>query len=172
MKALNILTHEHMIIQKMLNNLEHLSNNLNENQLKFFDEIIDFFKTFTDKTHHGKEEAVLFEKLKKKNIDDDLKKIMNELIEEHKISRNYVKDLKIKSDLKNINEIKFLLSKMIKFLKKHIEKENEIFFPKSFDYFSEKEKEEILELFLNVDKDVLNEKYLSLVEALSKKINK
>ena len=44
---------------------------------------VDFIKTYADRTHHGKEEEILFRDLAKKELTPELKKIMQELLDEH-----------------------------------------------------------------------------------------
>ena len=44
---------------------------------------VDFVRTYADRTHHGKEEEILFRDLAKKNLTSELKKTMQELLDEH-----------------------------------------------------------------------------------------
>ena len=44
---------------------------------------IDFIRTYADRTHHGKEEDILFRELARKPLETDLRAIMDELVAEH-----------------------------------------------------------------------------------------
>jgi hemerythrin-like domain-containing protein len=59
----------------------------------FVETIVDFIKTYADRTHHGKEEDILFIELAQKKLDDDNLRIMKELIDEHKQARAKVKEI-------------------------------------------------------------------------------
>ena len=58
----------------------------------FIDTVVDFVKTYADRTHHGKEEDILFRDLEKKNLSEKDLIIMQELIEEHKYGREMETD--------------------------------------------------------------------------------
>jgi len=47
------------------------------------DMAVDFVRTYADRTHHGKEEKILFRDLAQKNLTPELKKTMQELLDEH-----------------------------------------------------------------------------------------
>ncbi|MBN2479919.1 MAG: hemerythrin domain-containing protein [Parachlamydiales bacterium] len=166
MKTANVLFEEHATIQKMLKILEIINRNLSTNSLYLLDNVIDFFRTYTDKNHHGKEESILFEKLKDKPLKQEEKKILEELIDEHKQSRKMVIQLEDLKNQKNVDKIHKLIEKMLVLYKNHIEKENTKFFPPAFNYFSDEEKKEMFLNFLEVDKKVLNEKYLQVINDL------
>ena len=52
--------------------------------------MVDFFRTYADKYHHGKEEGILFKELAQKKLNENDRKIMNELIQEHAFARRTV----------------------------------------------------------------------------------
>ena len=59
----------------------------------FIDAVADFFKTYADRTHHGKEEEILFRDLATKKMSPEDRGAMQELVEEHKFARKQVTDL-------------------------------------------------------------------------------
>ncbi len=71
MKATEILTHEHRIIEQVLNSLDalvqraRLDGVLDKSSAL---EAINFFHNFADRCHHGKEEELLFPALEKKGM--------------------------------------------------------------------------------------------------------
>ena len=54
---------------------------------------VDFIRVYADRTHHGKEEAILFRELKNKPLSTEDRRVMNELIEEHVFGRQTTKTL-------------------------------------------------------------------------------
>lgn len=47
---------------------------------EFVDITVDFIRVYADKCHHGKEKDILFRDLQKKNLSDEHKRIIKELI--------------------------------------------------------------------------------------------
>jgi hemerythrin-like domain-containing protein len=47
----------------------------------FIDTLVDFLRTYADKTHHGKEEDILFRELKDKDLSAEDRRLMDELAE-------------------------------------------------------------------------------------------
>jgi rubredoxin/hemerythrin-like domain-containing protein len=163
---------EHRLIERMVNVINKELNKINKQEdldHKFVDVAVDFFKTYADKCHHGKEEDILFKKLKTKNLVQEHLKTINELINEHAYARKVVTKLKKANQLyanRNgdvLNEIKSLLEEIVTIYPKHIEKEDKHFFYPSMDYFSKNEKDVMLDDFLNFDRKMIHEKYEVIV---------
>jgi len=95
---------------------------------------------------------------------------MQELIEEHKMGRNNVKklvDAKEKYAQDNQSALKDIISNMeilIKFYSKHIEKEDKHFFIPCMDYFTDIEKDKMINEMWELDKNMIHEKYTNIVE--------
>jgi hemerythrin-like domain-containing protein len=53
----------------------------------FIDIAVDFIRTYADRTHHSKEEDILFRELAKKQLSPEHKKTMEELVDEHAFAR-------------------------------------------------------------------------------------
>jgi hemerythrin-like domain-containing protein len=169
MNPLNILIEEHKSIQKMIGILKFLSQNpekLDKIKSIFFDQIIDFFHVYADQCHHGKEEKILFEKLKIKDLSHEDRSLMNELIEEHKLARILISELNRAKEGEKTVQILDVLSKIINLYIQHIKKENIKFFPSALSYFSENEKKEILKEFIEVDGKMIHAKYLQIATNL------
>jgi len=178
MKPRGPLMIEHRLIENMLKiaNKELVIIKKNKTvDLIFIDTLVDFIRTYADRTHHGKEEDILFKELEKKTLDDKDKKEMQELINEHISARKIVKELvesKIKytnGDLKSINTIIEKLTFLIYFYPEHIRKEDKVFFPDTEKYFSNEELDKMLNDFWDFDRKMIHEKYNKLYESLSKK---
>lgn len=169
--AIKILIEEHKTIQIVVRILEKLIQdvkNFKKLDLNFYNGIIDFFRTYVDECHHGKEEKILFRKLENKPLKKNENKVLNELLEEHKLGRKYISELDSLKKTKNDPKILELFKKMVSLYKMHIEKENAHFFYPAFEYFSKDEKNTILEEFKEFDERIEHEKYLQKANDLSK----
>ena len=177
MKPRGPLMIEHRLIEKMLKIADKELQLINKNKTVdpvFIDTLVDFIKTYADRTHHGKEEDILFKELKNKTLNDKDKKIMQELIDEHTLARKVVKELveaKVKyadGDPNSINTIIEKLTFLINFYPEHIDKEDKVFFPDTEIYFSDEQLNKMLNDFWEFDKKMIHEKYNKLYESLSK----
>jgi len=169
---------EHRLIEKMLiivnKELENIKKNKTVDPI-FIDTLVDFIRIYADRTHHGKEEDILFKELENKKLNDKDKKGMQELIDEHVSARKIVKELVeakinyIEGDANSINIIIEKLTFLINFYPEHIKKEDKVFFPDTEKYFSNEELDKMLNDFWDFDKKMIHEKYNKLYESLSKK---
>ena len=88
-----LYTSEHRLIEKMIYIINKIINQAESTQIidtRTIDVVVDFIKTYADKTHHGKEEDILFKDLSEKRMTDEDDKLMKELIEEHLFGRRCV----------------------------------------------------------------------------------
>lgn len=170
------LMREHRLIERMVEKLKKEIESIKKGNVNtvFIDTAVDFFRTYADRTHHGKEEDILFKELKKKKIAPELEKIIDELIQEHTTARNTVrnligaKDRYLKGDKNSIKEIENIFSNLIELYPTHIEKEDKKFFYPVMDYFSIKEKEAMLQKFYEFDRNMIHEKYGGIVDTIRK----
>jgi hemerythrin-like domain-containing protein len=138
----------------------------------FVDKAVDFIRTYADRTHHGKEEDILFRDLNEKSLSDEDQKIMNELVEDHVFARKTTKSLvEANTRYRNgdgsaLSNITDHLRTIVDFYPKHIEKEDKVFFPSSRAYFSEAEDQAMLAEFWEFDRKMIHEKYEAVVEEL------
>jgi hemerythrin-like domain-containing protein len=169
---------EHRLIERLIVLIEKEGSKIENDNLTdidFIDDCIDFIRTYADRCHHGKEEDILFRDLKNKKLSSEHARILNELIDEHKHARNITSKLinarnKYFSDTSNTTnqiysfEIYEYLKDLIDFYPEHIKKEDKEFFLPCMDYFSDKEKEKMLEEFRDFDRKLIHEKYKKLLE--------
>jgi len=177
MLPIGTLMMEHRLIERMIyiikNELKVIQEEKNVNPI-FIDNIVDFLRTYADKTHHGKEEDILFRELKKKNLSNDHSKIMKELIEDHKFARKTTSELlnyKEKFIQGEENAIDMIIEKiktLVDFYPNHIEKEDKHFFIPIMNYFSEEEQNEILNEGQRFDRRMIHRKYDNLVQNFEK----
>jgi hemerythrin-like domain-containing protein len=167
---------EHRLIEKMLNVIDKrvsIMREKNEIDPVFIDSAVDFIRTYADRTHHGKEEDILFRDLEKKNISPEDKKIMRDLVGEHEYARKIVGN--IVNARKNYahgnasasTTIIDGLRALISFYPGHIQKEDKNFFPVTEKYFTAAELDQMLDEFLKFDREMIHEKYKNLVKELS-----
>ena len=172
--ARGLLMIEHRLIEKMLilaKTKVDLMNKENYNAV-VIDSIVDFIKIYADRTHHGKEEDILFKKLESKNLNQTDKIIMNELIDEHRQARLKVGEIvKLNNEYKNgnkniVSQIKEIINWLCEFYPVHIKKEDKIFFPNADIYFNDSELDEMLKDYYDFDVKMIHEKYNNLYKEL------
>jgi hemerythrin-like domain-containing protein/rubredoxin len=136
------------------------------------DTIVDLMQTYADRTHHGKEEEILFRDLEKKDLSEEHARVTRELIEEHRQARAMIHTI-VEAKEKYLNGDKAALSiilanfqKLSEFYPKHIEKEDRHFFFPIMEYFSAAEKKGMLAEFEEFDRKMIHEKYTKIVDAL------
>ena len=173
MQARGPLMIEHRLIEKMLKvvqrKLEHAVQTQSIDPY-FVDTSVDFIRVYADRTHHGKEEDILFRDLRRKKLSDDHQRLMNELIEEHAFSRETTKALvEVNARYRNgdpsaLAEVTAHLKTLIGFYPKHIKKEDAVFFPTALTYFTEQEDQTMLAEFWEFDRKMIHEKYQAVVK--------
>jgi hemerythrin-like domain-containing protein len=135
----------------------------------FIETSVDFIRSYADRCHHGKEEDILFRDLEKKAISEDHKKIMDELVEEHRLGRKTTRELleaKTKYQQGDMDALSTIMDKMrsiVNFYPKHIEKEDRSFFIPVMRYFTESEKDAMLQEEYEFDRRFIHEKYKDVV---------
>jgi len=164
---------EHRLIERMAALLQKETRAINETKIidkGFFEGAADFFKMYADRCHHGKEEDILFRELATKDLAPEHKEIMDELIQDHIFGRKTVGQL-LKAteryqpeDSDTFTDIMDALEKLVELYPPHIEKEDRHFFMPVMQYFSQEEKDAMLEECWEFDKKLIHEKYRQVVE--------
>lgn len=178
MQARGPLMIEHRLIERMLSAINGLIAKIESTQEInpiLVDTAVDFIRTYADRTHHGKEEDILFRDLGQKQLSDEDRRAMDELIAEHVFGRKTTEALVAantryrngdKSALADISE---QLKTLSDFYPRHIEKEDKKFFPASRAYFTDAEDQVMLAEFWEFDRKIIHEKYRSVVEGLERR---
>ena len=173
MKPIGPLMWEHRLIEKMMQVVRTKAEEMDGSgkiDIPFVELVIDFMKTYADRTHHGKEEEILFHALKGKNLSPGHGRIMDELTDEHSQSRlrtrtlGDAKNRYVRGETSVKDEILSLLREMAVVYPRHIEKEDKHFFHDSQRYFSDEELDRILESFWEFDRRMIHEKYEQVVK--------
>ncbi len=166
---------EHRWIERMIQLMARELARLEETgraDVEFLDAAVDFIRTYADRCHHGKEEDILFKALREKNLTPELKRILEELIREHAWGRKTVGSLVqarkqyASGETAALDTLRRLLGELVEFYPRHIEKEDKHFFLPVMEYFSQAEKDALLEAGYDFDRQLIHEKYRHLVQEM------
>lgn len=175
MQARAPLMIEHRLIERMIAVVDRMLSKIEKEEKAdpvLIDTAVDFIRTYADRTHHGKEEDILFRDLKERKLSKEDQRLMNDLIEEHALGRKTTMNIinannRYRSgDTEALSEIASGLRLLIGFYPKHIEKEDKIFFPAARQYFSDSEDQAMLDEFREFDRKMIHDKYISVVDTL------
>jgi len=166
---------EHRLIERMISLLaQHVKTQSSPAalDLSLIEKGVDFLRSYADRCHHGKEENILFAALGAKPLTLDEKRILDELMEEHTIARSSVRALAAAGEQARqgnpaaFQDIVEIVGKIADLYPAHIEKEDKHFFVPIMRYFTKEEQEAMLRQFDAFDRQLIHEKYRSLVENL------
>lgn len=182
MDAITLMIEEHKNIKRMLAVVRQVSLNImNGSEIDYndFENIIDFIRNYADKTHHGKEEKILFNRMVDE-IGDTAAKVVNfGMLIEHDLGRLYIGDLvealaKVKA---GDNEAKIdVITNAVAYthlLHRHIHKEDNVVFTFAQRELSENTIKEINEDCIafeaELEKNGVQNKYIQILEQLEGK---
>ena len=177
MQARGPLMVEHRLIERMLSSVENALAQIESTHWVdplFVDTAVDFIRTYADRTHHGKEEGILFKELSARELSAEDRRVMDELVADHVFGRTTTDALAEANELFRHGESSALtvivrqLRTLCDFYPRHIEKEDKVFFPAARAYFTGEEDQAMLARFREFDQTMIHEKYKSLVEGLER----
>ncbi len=179
MKPTEILMHEHQIILLVLKGVEREANRILETSsvnAEKVSQIVDFFRNFTDKCHHGKEEKHLFPRMEQCGIPRDGGPI-GVMLYEHEEGRAFVRRMAELLEKLNTgddslkNELANTMLGYTELLTAHIDKENSILFPMGDNVLTENDQKELVEAFERIEREEMgkgvHEKYHELGHKLA-----
>jgi hemerythrin-like domain-containing protein len=177
MKPIGPLMKEHRLIERMIGVLDAAHERMQKTRKidrTFLDAVVDFLRVYADRTHHGKEEDILFRDLSKKRLSDEHKKIMDGLVKGHIYARETVQSIAAsgndhfagKTDA--FESVITHIGNLLRFYPGHIETEDDNFFYPSMEYFSREEQDKMLDEFREFDSQMVHEKYTTMVEGFEK----
>ncbi len=97
MLPVGLLMMEHRIIERLMPPIRsavEAGRREGRIDIRFVDRVLDFIRTYADRCHHGKEEDILFKALEGKPLAAEHRATLNELVEEHKMGRQKVRELR------------------------------------------------------------------------------
>ena len=132
---------------------------------------VDFFNTYIDEFHHGKEENILFRELDKKPLSQEDRIVMGELTDEHNRARNIVQKLEKvvryrEQAYVTLNDITNYMEMLLLLYAGHIEKEDKRFFIHSLKYLNDQEQASLLEELHEFDRKFTQDRYTELIKDL------
>lgn len=177
MKPIGLLMIEHRLIDRAVEQIRNKAKEckIDSSCVLDLNQLIDFLGSYSDLCHHGKEEKILFLECGCKNMPKELRHLMEELILEHVMFRKMREKMSLfnlefsTGNFINLGKLNELITDFCAILKKHIDKEDSIFFPQSMKLFSEAEQEEMLKKFRDFDQGVMHEKYRKLISEFEEK---
>lgn len=138
----------------------------------FIDTAVDFIRIYADRTHHGKEEDILFRDLGARTLSAEDRRLMEELVKDHALGRQLTRELVDANtryrngDASALAVITKSLATLVGFYPKHIEKEDKVFFPAARAYFTDEEDQAMIAAFWEFDRKIVHEKYKSVIDGL------
>lgn len=166
---------EHRTIERMANVMREQAEHLGaggELDIRFIPAVVDFMRTYADRTHHGKEEDILFRELRSKKLSVEHRRILEKLERDHAQARQMV------AKLTNIGkshaeghpsaayEASMLMKDLVELYRQHIEEEDQRFFVPVMEYLSPTERDAMLAAFMDFDSRMIHEKYAQVVEGM------
>ena len=138
---------EHRLIERMIAAIRKKSRIMRMEKkidTQFVEEAVEFIRVYADQCHHGKEEKILFRELEKKSLTDEHRRIMDELVEKHRIARGRTKkivslnDRYLAGDGEVLDDLLNEIDELAAMYPPHIEKEDKHFFIPVMEHFSSK----------------------------------
>lgn len=169
---------EHRLIEHMINLLKIELDRIGaygRADTDFIDSAVSFMKEYSDICHHGKEENILFKELSGNPLSEELRKMMDDLIQEHVFMRKLVNDMARAKDNymqgkpEARADIISCMNSLVEFYPGHIEKEDKHFFVPVMDYLSDSEKEDMLLTFHEFDSLLFHDEYRMMVEGMEER---
>ena len=178
MKATEILSSEHRVIERVLAALESVADRLETGQPVrpwFFLEAADFIKGFADGCHHVKEEGVLFPAMTASGLPKQGGPV-GVMLMEHEQGRAFTRGMRAAAERLQAGETAASAEVLANargyaaLLRQHIQKEDGVLFPMADQVIPAEQHETIFEGFETVEHEEtgagVHEKYLALAEKL------
>jgi hemerythrin-like domain-containing protein len=184
MKATDVLSEEHRVIERVIATLETGSWLLSQNEPirpEFFILASDFIKGFADGCHHVKEEGVLFKSMIDNGMPAENSPVAV-MLYEHEMGRKYTRGMREAAirlqngDQSASADVVFNAKHYAALLREHIGKEDTILFPMANQMIPVDQHDAIWDGFEHVEHEEtgegVHEKYLALAMALEKEISR
>lgn len=166
---------EHRLIERMIKLMRAEMDLIGEHRsidMAFLETAVYFMRHYTDMCHHGKEEHIYFDALAQKPLAPDLRKTMDDLIQEHVFARKTVEDLEqarehyVSGEKTAEADIIAALNIITIFYPQHLDKEEHHFFYPSMDYFSKEEIDRMLQDFAALDSRLYHDEHRKIIDDL------
>ena len=170
-KPIGVLMIEHRLIERALTALEKKANAPGDPpDVVAFAELIDFFGTYADGTHHGKEEDILFVDADALGLSPEMAQALADLRGDHVRFRGYRRRMDAANrrlaagDRAALAELAGAALEFIPQLRRHIQYEDKVFFP-GFDALQDPAlRHAMMTRFSAFDLERIHETYRLVVE--------
>jgi len=170
-KPIGVLMIEHRLIERALTALEKKAGAPgNPPDVLAFGALVDFFGTYADGTHHGKEEDIMFADADALALAPELAQVLAELRADHVRFRGYRRSMDAANrrlaagDAAALAELSATAREFVPQLRAHIQTEDKIFFP-GFDARQDPAlRRAMMDRFLAFDVERIHETYRVVVE--------
>lgn len=179
MKATDILSDEHRVIEQVLNCLEMIAERAEHDgklDKQAANDAVDFFRMFADRCHHAKEENHLFPAMEAKGMSRDGGPT-GVMLYEHEQGRAAVQgmvdqiDSAAAGDAKAVQTFIQHARRYLTLLRDHIEKEDHCLFSMANQAFDDTDQRGLLTVFERVEHEEMgegtHEKYLKIANDLA-----
>jgi len=183
MKATNVLSEEHRVIERVIDTLELGASQLENGQAlsaEFFLSAADFIRGFADGCHHQKEEGVLFKRMEAQGLPAQGGPL-SVMLAEHELGRQYTREMRAAAlelqagDAGARSRIIQSARSYAALLRQHIFKEDNILFPMADRMIPAAQQDAVWEDFERVEHEEtgegVHEKYLALADKLAQMVN-
>lgn len=170
------LIHEHRLIEKMIGLLRVHLDRLRRGEppeFAFLDDAADFFLFYADRTHHGKEEQILFPALAGRELTPVHRQLVEVLTAEHARARALVRRLATaaaagrRGEEQSRETMVAALAELVELYPLHIAKEDADLLIPAMRYFSPQEQESLLREFKDFDQRLIHHRYRAVVDRWS-----
>lgn len=157
--ATSLLRHEHEAILRMLDVTEEAARRIKQGipvAPEVIPGLLEFFRVFADRCHHGKEEECLFPLLREKGLPQQGGPVAV-MLHEHDLGRDLIRNMVVASEAVAAGNSSSILqwahaaTDYVELLRAHIAKENDILFVMAERLLSQPEQAELLEAFEKIE---------------------
>ncbi|HCW03238.1 MAG TPA: hemerythrin [Clostridium sp.] len=179
--AIELMMHEHKVTKRALSVIRKMSIAVMKGEevpYEDFNRVIDFIRNYTDKHHHGKEEDILFKKMREDIGETLVGAPISGMLVEHDFGRFYVKSLEEALErVKNGDEDSRvdIIANAVGYadlLNRHIDKEDKVIYTFAKRSLKEDAMNYVNEACEKLEEEALKEKiqnkYETMVEELEK----
>ncbi len=165
MNPTETLKHEHKIVLLVLKGAERIARTIKEGgkaDIETVNRMVDFFRNFTDRCHHSKEEKRLFPRLEERGVPNQGGPI-GAMLQEHELGRARVRAIADAADKATAGDasapavLAENLSAYVELLRAHINKEDNVLFPMGDRVLTGEDKRELSEAFEKIEAEEMGE---------------
>ena len=164
---------EHRLIERMLEVMKRELEAIKASSQVDHDliaQMVDFIRMYADRCHHGKEEGILFREAGKKDLSAEHQTILKELVDEHAWARGVTgmlvgaNEKHRQGDREAWRSSSTPWKNWCRFIRSISRKKTGVFFLPLMAYFSNEEKDTLLEEEYTFDRGLIHEKYEMIVK--------